>query len=72
MTTYSPYCRYAVAPKQWCGSKNYRYATREEAQAALDDIASRREDLIETKIVELPWKATHIWRNGFAIARGGS
>ena len=58
MTSYSPWTRFEAAPDQWCGSKSYRFATREEAQASLDEIASERPDLIETKIVELPWKPT--------------
>ena len=69
MTTYSPYCRYAAAPKQWCGSNGFRFATREEAQDYLDAIIDRP-DLLETRIIELPWKPTHTWVE-FADGSGG-
>jgi hypothetical protein len=70
MTSYALRTRFADAPDDWSGNNSLRYATREEAQAHLDDIRRRRPDLIETKIVECPSKATHAWINGDCQGRG--
>jgi hypothetical protein len=61
MTSYIPQTRFRQMPSKWWGE--YRYETRAEAEANLASIAARREDLLETRIVESPHGPTSGYRN---------
>jgi hypothetical protein len=57
MTSYIPQTRFAAAPERWFG--NYRYETPGQAEANLASIRARREDLIDSRILESPLKPSN-------------
>jgi hypothetical protein len=60
MTSYIPQTKFAANPDKWWGA--YRYETRDEAEANLANIRAKREDLIDSRIVESPHGPTEGYR----------
>jgi len=58
MTSYLALTRFDGDP-DWGGLRGRRYATPQEAQASLTEIM--RSDLVESRIVESPYKPTNLW-----------
>ena len=69
MTTYIPQTKFTFSGDRWEFSNQVRYATREEAEASMDHIRAGRPDLVATRVVESPHKATRIWTRGMSIDR---
>ena len=61
MTSYLAMTRFAGGPDTWCGLEGRRYATPQEAQASLAELIATRDDLLETRIDESPFKPTNLW-----------
>lgn len=72
MTSYYPDVLYRQARGKWTDAKKFRFATKAEAEAYLAQLRTKRDDILETRVVETPHKHGWVWNfeHGVAQERG--